>query len=75
MRKITCQCCDFRYSKTPAWMVWDNLIICDSCRLAVIQYWTQVLGFSFAPHPFFDEFVEVESRTTGKNPLDIQRRM
>jgi len=52
-------------------MVWDNLIICEDCRLAVINYWTQVLGFSFAEHPFFNEFVRVESRRAGKNPLDI----
>lgn len=62
MRKIPCQSCRGRPKMTREsanWIVFDRVLICDTCRLAVIQYWTDVLGFSLAAHPFLDEFIDM----------------
>ena len=36
-------------------------MICQDCRLKVIDYWMGVLGFTLAAHPFIDEFMGVET--------------
>lgn len=59
MRKIHCQTCKLH---TPCWVVFTDLRICDSCRLAVIEY-MRATGFSLArPHVFLDEFTGVQTR-------------
>ena len=57
------------------WFVFKGLRICEGCRLAVIDYWMNVLGFNLSKHPFLDEFMGVESSTKVKNPLDISKRV
>ena len=62
MRKIVCQCCKSRYGDTAIWVVFDHTLICESCRLAAIEYLREVIGLSLARHhPFLDELVGVES--------------
>ena len=38
MRKITCQSCKNRYGDYGLWVIFDRVIICETCRLAVIEY-------------------------------------
>lgn len=66
MRKIACQCCkprwDGRIIEGASWIIFDRVFICETCRLAAIEYWRNVLGFSLAHHhPFIDELIAVES--------------
>lgn len=76
MRKIPCQSCRNKhfgvnnYGSPGQWLVFDTVVICDTCRLAVIQYWTDVLGFNLASHVFLDEFMGMESTRTVKILLD-----
>jgi hypothetical protein len=69
MRKIHCHVCD---EVTPSWVVFDNLMICNGCRMTVILYFKSS-GLSLAAHPFLDQFMNVESRAAKKNPLDISK--
>ena len=58
MRWIHCDCC--KKGKANA-VVWNDVKICHDCKMAVINYWMGVLGFTLAPHPFIDEFLGVET--------------
>lgn len=57
MRWVTCSCCGYHGSQ----IVFDNYIICQTCRMMVLTYWTDVLGLNFRHHPFIDEFIGVET--------------
>lgn len=68
MRKIPCDTC--RSPLSASWIIFDSLMICETCRLYVIG-WMRAQGFSLAhAHPFTDEFMTVEqprkSQDSGK---------
>lgn len=66
MRKIACQCCkprkDKRVIEGAIWLVFDRTFICESCRLAAIEYLRDGVGLTLAKsHPFLDELTRVDS--------------
>lgn len=76
MRKIVCQCCENRYGDSASWLIFKNTFICESCRLAAIEYLRDVCDLSLAkPHVFLDELTTVESNKKFKKPLDMRRRV
>lgn len=59
MRKIVCQCCEVEGAR---WVLWDSTLVCETCRLAAIDYLRNVVGLSLArPHVFLDELSQVDS--------------
>lgn len=56
MKKINCEFCKTKQSNAT-WYVFGSMMICETCRLAVVNYQHDLLGF--APHIFFDEFRQV----------------
>jgi hypothetical protein len=57
MRKVTCQSCKSRYGDTGIWIVFGSVIICESCRLAVIDYFKDQFDLG---HPFVQEFLTIQ---------------
>lgn len=56
MRMIACDTC----GNAANWVVFDSVIICDVCRLGVMN-WLLAQDISpFANHPFGNEFVSVQ---------------
>lgn len=51
-------------------MVFTAVKVCHDCRIRVISYWTEVLEFNLAPHPFIDEFMGVESSKQRNERLE-----
>lgn len=69
MRKIVCQCCkprrDKRVLEGAIWIVFNGTFICESCRLAAIEYLREIVGLNLASvHPFLDELTAVDSAAT-----------
>jgi hypothetical protein len=62
MKKIVCECCkNKRAGDSAIWVIYGSVMICESCRLAAIE-WMLAWGFTFA-HPFIREISTVESKT------------
>ena len=65
MRKIVCDACKNRYGDYAIWVVHKNVLLCESCRLAAIEYWREDLGFGFFSHVWIDMFMGVEPKSKG----------
>lgn len=67
MRKIACQCCkprkDGKILEGASWVIFGGVLICESCRLAAIEYLREGVGLSLAKaHPFLDELSGVSHK-------------
>lgn len=64
MRKIVCQSCDNRFGDNAHWVAFNEVYICESCRLAAVEYLRIVCGLSLAKsHPFLDELSGITKRS------------
>ena len=58
MRKIICDACKNRYGDHGLWVVFHGVVICESCRITVIE-WFKESSFGLG-HPFVQEFMIVK---------------
>jgi len=54
MRQIACESC----GHSGHWVVFDMMVVCESCRLSVVNYFH--LTFGLESHPLLDEFMSVD---------------
>lgn len=52
-----CECCD---RNQAVWVVFGSVGVCDSCRLGVVYWFRDSLGFG--ANPFLDEFMGVDRK-------------
>jgi len=65
MRKVVCESCKNRQGDVGIWVIYNSVVICETCRLAAIE-WMMNHGFGFN-HPFIREISTVESILKSKN--------
>lgn len=58
MRKIACSCC--RYS--ASWVVFDSVVLCDSCRYLVVDWFHKHDLPLDCKHPFLGQFMNVNHK-------------
>jgi hypothetical protein len=54
MKKIVCESCNNRHGDYGVWIVYNRVVICDTCRLATINY-LRNMDFGW-DHPWIIEF-------------------